>query len=119
VINKKILAAQLERHVACKAGTASIQIEYSAPRARLPAHGGPDSNCDCPNAAASSCFACSNVCRLFNAAICCVGARTSSVVLHTTLYPAPVRVHAFRLLRLFLINTHNKEKYNIYEINLL
>jgi len=45
-----------------------IQCPSSAPSSPRTANGGPDSNCNCPNAAASSCFACSNVCRPFNVA---------------------------------------------------
>jgi hypothetical protein len=45
-----------------------VQCPSSAPSSPRTASGGPDSNCNCPNAAASSCFACTNVCRPFNAA---------------------------------------------------
>ncbi len=59
-----------------------IQCPSSAPSSPRTASGGPDSNCNCPNAAASSCFACSNVCRPFNVAtgICTPICSTCKVV---------------------------------------
>ncbi len=44
-----------------------VQCPSNKPSSPRTANGGPDSNCNCPNAAASSCFACSNpICRPFN-----------------------------------------------------
>jgi hypothetical protein len=59
-----------------------IQCPSSAPSSPRTANGGPDSNCNCPNAASSSCFACSNVCRPFNVAtgICTPICSTCKVV---------------------------------------
>lgn len=45
-----------------------VQCPSNKPSSPRTASGGPDSNCNCPNAAASSCFACRNVCRPFNVA---------------------------------------------------
>jgi hypothetical protein len=44
-----------------------VQCPSATPSSPRTASGGPDENCNCPNAAASSCFACSNpICRPFN-----------------------------------------------------
>jgi hypothetical protein len=46
-----------------------VQCPSNKPSSPRTASGGPDSNCNCPNAAASSCFACSpSICRPFNPA---------------------------------------------------
>ena len=43
-----------------------VQCPSDKPSSPRTASGGPDSNCNCPNAAVSSCFACTNACRPFN-----------------------------------------------------
>ena len=45
-----------------------VQCPVNKPSSPRTASGGPDSNCNCPNATTSSCFACTNPCRPFNVA---------------------------------------------------